>query len=251
MEKIEQKYSKSNNGNPKIKEEIILKYLPLVKYVVNRLPLNNLPGISKDDLISSGIIGLIKASDNFDSTRGVKFKTYAILRIKGAIIDELRSLEWIPRSLLKKANFLEETYISLKKELGRRPKNKEIAKRMGITERSLHYIQLNKTYFFPLSLDNTFADEDKKSLIEKIPSSGMDNPLKILEKKEIRRYLKKVIQNLPERERTIIILYYYEELTLKEIGKILGLSESRISQIHSKTILSLRSKLKVKINEIR
>jgi len=248
MEKIEQKYNKSNNGNSKIKEETILKYLPLVKYVVNRLPLGNLPGISKDDLISSGIIGLIKASNNFDSSRGIKFKTYAIPRIRGAIIDELRSLEWIPHSLLKKANLLEETYISLERELGRRPKNREIAKKMGITERSLHYIQLNKTYFSPLSL-NTSTDEGK-SLIEKIPSSGTENPLKILEKKEIGKYLKEIIQNLPERERKIIILYYYEELTLKEIGKTLGLSESRISQIHSKTILYLRSKLKARINEI-
>jgi len=233
------------NRDLKTKEKLIIHYLPLVKYVVNRLPVADLPSISVDDLISSGVVGLMEALEKFDLKRGVKFETYAIPRIRGAIIDELRSLDWIPRSLRKKAHLLEKTYLSLQDKLDRPPTNEELAKSLGLKQNELYQLLIEETYFSPLSLDkreNNFS----KSLAELLSSEEKD-PLRVIEEQERRNILKETISELSEQERMVIILYYYEELTLKEIGKILGVSESRISQIHSKAILHLRSRLKSKV----
>jgi len=232
-----------NSSDPKTREKLIIKYLPLVRYVVDRLPVTDLPSICIDDLISSGVIGLLKALKDFNPQRGVKFQTYAIPRIRGAIIDELRSLDWIPRSLRKKAHQMEETYLSLERKFGRRPTDKELSGVLGIKTKELHQLRLAMTYFILPSL-NSERDPETKSLMEIVPSSYVDDPFQILEKEEIKEKLKQVTQQLPDRERTVIILYYYEELTLKEIGKVLGVSESRISQIHSKAIFHLRAELK-------
>ncbi len=233
------------NRDLKTKEKLIIHYLPLVKYVVNRLPVADLPSISVDDLISSGVVGLMEALEKFDLKRGVKFETYAIPRIRGAIIDELRSLDWIPRSLRKKAHLLEKTYLSLQDKLDRPPTNEELAKSLGLKQNELYQLLIEETYFSSLSLDkreNNFS----KSLAELLSSEEKD-PLRVIEEQERRNILKETISELSEQERMVIILYYYEELTLKEIGKILGVSESRISQIHSKAILHLRSRLKSKV----
>jgi len=229
------------------KEELVINYLPLVKYVVDRLPVSLLPQISKEDLISSGVIGLLKAIDSFDPSKGVKFKTYAIPRIKGAIMDELRRLDWIPRSLRKKTGLLEESYSRLEKKLGRAPTDQELSQELNISEDDLRKLYIQMSNFSWLSLDEELGEEEK-NLLEKIPSHNVENPWQTLRKKEIKDIIKKILEELPERERTIMILYYYEELTLREIGSILGVSESRISQIHSKIILKLRCKLQ-KIKE--
>jgi len=244
VEKIWLQYKK--NPNPEIREKLIIHYLPLVRYVVDRLPVSELPSICIDDLISSGIVGLMEAIDKFDPERRVKFETYAIRRIQGAIIDELRSLDWVPRSLRKKANLLEKTYFSLQKELGRTPTNEELAKSMGIKKNELHKLLIEETYFSTRSLDE--REDDSRSLTEIVPSPQAENPFSALEKQETRNILRKAILELSEQERTVITLYYYEDLTLKEIGKILGLSESRISQIHTRAILHLRSRLKSKFS---
>jgi len=231
------------NPDSKIKEKLIIHYLPLVKYVVNRLPVANLPSISVDDLISSGVVGLMKALDRFELKKGVKFETYAIPRIQGAIIDELRSLDWIPRSLRKKTHLLEETYLALQNKLDRPPTNEELAKSLGLEQDELYQLLIEKTYFSTHSLDRK-ANNSSETLAESLTSLKDKDPFCIIEERERKNILKGIISELTEQEKTVIILYYYEELTLKEIGKILGVSESRISQIHSKAILHMRSQLK-------
>jgi len=217
--------------------------------VVDRLPLANLPSLSVEDLISSGIVGLIKALDSFDPGRGVKFQTYAIPRIRGAIIDELRSLDWIPRSLRRKVHLLEKAYLLLESRFNRPPTDKELAAALNIKVEGLNQLRIQMTYFPLLSLHHIQKGEkgtdiDGSPLIDIIPSPEANNPLKTVEKKEIEENLKRIIEQLPEREKQVIILYYYEELTLKEIGEILKVSESRVCQIHSKAILCMRAKLR-------
>lgn len=224
------------------KEKLVMDYLPLVKYVVDRLPVASLPQVSREDLISSGVIGLLKALESFDPSRGVKFKTYAIPRIRGAIMDELRRLDWVPRSLRKKAGLLEEAYFSLEKKLGRTPTDKELSRELNISQEDLYKLYTRVNYFSRISL-NSETQEEGRSLMEKVASPDAQDPVEILKREEVRKILKKVLEELPPRERTVIILYYYEELTLREIGHILGISESRVSQIHGKVILKLRSAL--------
>ena len=223
------------------KEKLIIRYLPLVKYVVDRLPVSFLPQVSREDLISSGVIGLLKAMESFDPSRGVKFKTYALTRIKGAIMDELRRLDWVPRSLRKKADILEETFISLERKLGRTPTDKEIAEELNISEGDLYKLYTQVNHFSWVSLEQT--DEKKKSFREKVASVEAENPLDVLEKEELKEILRRALENLSPRERMVIILYYYEELTFKEIGQLLGVSESRVCQIHGRVILKLKSVL--------
>jgi RNA polymerase sigma factor for flagellar operon FliA len=224
------------------KEKLVMDYLPLVKYVVDRLPVASLPQVSREDLISSGVIGLLKALESFDPSRGVKFKTYAIPRIRGAIVDELRRLDWVPRSLRKKADLLEKIHSSLERKLGRTPTDKELSRELNISQEDLYKLYTRVNYFFHISL-NSETQEEGRSLIEKIASPDAQDPVEILKREEMRKILKKVLEELPVRERMVIVLYYYEELTLKEIGHILGISESRVSQIHGKVILKLRSAL--------
>lgn len=222
------------------KEKLVTDYLPLVKYVVDRLPVSFLPQVSREDLISSGVIGLLKALESFDPSRGVKFKTYAIPRIRGAIMDELRRLDWVPRSLRKKVDLLEKVYYSLEIKLGRAPKDREISQELNINKKDLYKLYAQVNHLSRISLNNDSGQEGK-SLMETVASPRTDDPVEILKKEEVTRILKKVLQELPTRERMVIILYYYEELTLKEIGHILGISESRVCQIHAKVILKLRS----------
>ena len=247
IKKIWSSYKHSHD--PEIRKGLIIQYLPLVRYVVDRLPLANLPSLSVEDLISSGIVGLIKALDNFNPGRGVKFQTYAIPRIRGAIIDELRSLDWIPRSLRRKVHLLEKAYLFLESRFNRPPTDKELAADLNIKVEGLNQLRIQMTYFPVLSLHHVQKGEggtdiDGSPLIDVIPFTEANNPLKTVEKKEIGENLKRIIEQLPEREKQVIILYYYEELTLKEIGEILEVSESRVCQIHSKAILCMRVKLR-------
>jgi len=241
IKKIWTEYKKSLN--PEIKEKLIIHYLPLVRYIVDRLPVADIPSVSLDDLISSGVVGLIKAVEKFDPQRRVKFETYAFPRIRGAIIDELRSLDWIPRSLRRKAHLLEDTYLSLQDKLGKIPSNKELAKAMNIEEGELSQLLIEENYFSLRSLDQK-EDNSGGSLKEIIPSTKTKDPFRIIEEEEEKNILKKAISELSEVEGTVITLYYYEELTLREIGEVLGVSESRVSQIHRKALFHLRSQLK-------
>lgn len=239
--------SYKETGDVRLREQLILHYSPLVKYVAGRVGVGLPANVEQADFVSSGIFGLIDAIEKFDIDRAIKFETYAISRIRGAIIDELRALDWIPRSVRQKAKAVERTYATLEARLCRTPHEPEVAAEMGITLDELHGI------FSQLSLANVVAlDEllhpagdggDRLSLMDVLEDTGADNPVEIAEDRELRRLLATAVNTLPEREKTVVTLYYYEGLTLAEIGQVLGVTESRVSQIHTKSVLQLRAKL--------
>lgn len=239
--------SYKESGDPRLREQLILHYSPLVKYVAGRVGVGLPANVEQADFVSSGVFGLIDAIEKFDIDRAIKFETYAISRIRGAIIDELRALDWIPRSVRQKAKTVERTYATLEARLRRTPHEPEVAAEMGITLEDLHAI------FSQLSLANVMAlDElihpigesgDALTLMDTLEDTGADNPVEIAEDRELRRLLATAVSTLPEREKTVVTLYYYEGLTLAEIGQVLGVTESRVSQIHTKSVLQLRAKL--------
>ncbi|MEV4556403.1 RNA polymerase sigma factor WhiG [Kitasatospora sp. NPDC049285] len=239
--------SYKETGDHGLRDQLILHYSPLVKYVAGRVGVGLPANVEQADFVSSGIFGLIDAIEKFDIDRAIKFETYAISRIRGAIIDELRALDWIPRSVRQKAKAVERAYATLEARLRRTPHDPEVATEMGISLDELH------TIFSQLSLANVVAlDEllhsaseggDRLTLMETLPDSGADNPVEIVEDRELRRLLASAVNTLPEREKTVVTLYYYEGLTLAEIGQVLGVTESRVSQIHTKSVLQLRAKL--------
>lgn len=239
--------SYKETGDQRLREQLILHYSPLVKYVAGRVGVGLPSNVEQADFVSSGVFGLIDAIEKFDVDRAIKFETYAISRIRGAIIDELRALDWIPRSVRQKAKAVERTYATLEARLRRTPHEPEVAAEMGIAIEDLHAI------FSQLSLANVVAlDEllhpvgeggDRLSLMDTLVDHGADNPVEVAEDRELRRLLAQAVNTLPEREKTVVTLYYYEGLTLAEIGQVLGVTESRVSQIHTKSVLQLRAKL--------
>ncbi|MEY9949380.1 RNA polymerase sigma factor for flagellar operon FliA [Kitasatospora sp. GAS1066B] len=239
--------SYKSTGDANLREQLILHYSPLVKYVAGRVGVGLPANVEQADFVSSGIFGLIDAIEKFDLDRAIKFETYAISRIRGAIIDELRALDWIPRSVRQKAKAVERTYATLEARLRRTPHEPEVAAEMGIAIEDLHAI------FSQLSLANVVAlDEllhpageggERLSLMDTLVDTGADDPVEIAEDRELRKLLARAINTLPQREKTVVTLYYYEGLTLAEIGQVLGVTESRVSQIHTKSVLQLRAKL--------
>jgi RNA polymerase sigma factor for flagellar operon FliA len=229
-----------------IKEQLVLKYISLVKYVAGRMMINLPPSVEVEDLESAGVMGLIDAIERFNRDYGVKFESFAIPRIKGAMLDELRKLDWVPRSVRSKSRELEKAIHQLENDLGRTPSDEEIARRMNLPMESYFDLLREVSATALLSLDDSlFADDGSKTeLHEVVEDESVEDPMAGINREEIKEMLIKYIDDLPETERLVIALYYYEELTLKEIGQVLQLSESRISQIHTKTILSLRAKLK-------
>lgn len=231
-----------------LRDKLILHYAPLVKYVAGRIYVKVPPNVDHGDLVSCGIFGLMDAIDKFDLSKNIKFETYAIARIKGAIIDELRSLDWIPRSIRFKAKELERTYVELEGRLKRTPTDEEVCKELGITKEKLHETisQIGNTAV--VALDDTFTvgkDMDGRvGLIDIIEDESSAEPAATFEIEEMKTLLAQAIDRLPEREKTVIALYYYEGLTLKDIGEVLSVTESRVSQIHTKAILQLKAKLK-------
>ncbi|SHJ06241.1 FliA/WhiG family RNA polymerase sigma factor [Lutispora thermophila] len=234
-----EKYTR--NKDPKLREELILYYVHLVKYIAGRLYVSYNNTVEYDDLVSYGIFGLIDAIDKYEFNRGVKFETYAHLRIRGAIIDYLREIDWIPRSVRQKAKELEKAYIEVEMEKGSNAKDKDVAEKLGITESELQKrIQSLSTYSV-VSLDE-YLDQHREITVDFINESNV-NPTSRIEIEEFRKGLAEAIKALPEKEKKIITLYYFEELTYKEIGSILAISESRVSQLHTKAILKLKAKL--------
>ncbi len=230
----------------KIKEQLIVKYISLVKYVAGRMMISLPPSVEQDDLESAGIMGLIDAIDRYDPTYGVKFESYAIPRVKGAILDELRKLDWVPRSVRSKAKELERAIFKLESEKGGPVTDEEISKSLNVSMEEYFDILKEIGSTTLLSLDDTIFSDDggKASLHEVIEDKKVENPMEDINREELKEMMVKAIDDLPETERLVIALYYYEELTLHEIGQVLQLSESRISQIHTKTILSLKAKLR-------
>jgi RNA polymerase sigma factor for flagellar operon FliA len=234
------------NRDPKIREAFIKQYAPLVKYVAGKVAVGMPHNVEFDDLVGFGVFGLLDAIDKFDPDKNVKFKTYAVTRIRGAIFDELRSIDWVPRSVRQTTREVEESIGSLEAQLGRTATDQEIASSMGMNENEFHKTMMKISGTSILSLNDVWfsGDEnDKVSIGESIESPSSLNPDVIVEKDEIKRVIVEAINELPDKEKKILVLYYYEDLTLKEIGQVLEVTESRVSQLHTKAILRLRSKL--------
>jgi RNA polymerase sigma factor for flagellar operon FliA len=234
------------NRNPAIRETFVKQYAPLVKYVAGKIAVGMPHNIEFDDLVGFGAFGLLDAIDKFDPDKGVKFKTYAVTRIRGAIFDELRSIDWVPRSVRQKTREVEEAIGILEAQLGRTATDQEIASSLGMDEKEFAKIMMKISVTSILSLNDVWFsgdDNDKVTIEASIESPSSLNPDIIVEKEEIRRIIIAAINELPDKEKKILVLYYYEDLTLKEIGQVLGVTESRVSQLHTKAILRLRGKL--------
>jgi len=232
--------------NPEIRETLIKQYAPLVKYVAGKVAVGMPHNVEFDDLVGYGVFGLLDAIEKFDPDKHVKFKTYAVTRIRGAIFDELRSIDWVPRSVRQKTREIEETVRRLEASLGRAATDEEIAEALNMTTKEFEKIMLKISGTSILSLNDiwyTGEDNDKVSIADSIESPQSLNPDIIVEKDEIKRVIVQSIQELPDKEKTVLVLYYYEDLTLKEIGQVLEVTESRVSQLHTKAILRLRAKL--------
>ncbi len=235
-----------DSKNPDIREMLVKQYAPLVKYVAGKVAVGMPHNVEFDDLVGYGVFGLFDAIEKFDPDKHVKFKTYAVTRIRGAIFDELRSIDWVPRSVRQKTREIEEAVRRLEASLGRPATDEEIARDLGITVRDLEKLMMKISGTSILSLNDvwyTGDDNDKVSIADSIESPHSLNPDVIVEKEEIKRVIVQSIQELPEKEKTVLVLYYYEDLTLKEIGQVLEVTESRVSQLHTKAILRLRGKL--------
>ena len=236
-----------DTADPRLRERLILHYSPLVKYVAGRVGVGLPPNIEQADLVSYGIFGLIDAIEKFDISRAIKFETYAISRIKGAIIDELRAIDWIPRSVRYKAREVEKAYASLEARLHRTPTEPEVAEELGIGLDELHTIFSQVSFVNVIALDellNVGGERgDKVSLVDTLEDTRAEDPVAAFETEETKYLLARAINTLPEREKIVVTLYYYEGLTLAEIGQVLGVTESRICQMHTKAVLQMRSKL--------
>ena len=234
------------------REEVIIRYSPMIKYVANRIAMRLPPHIEVDDLISVGVLGLMDAISKYDSSRGAKFKTYAEFRVRGAILDELRAMDWVPRSIRQKASSVDKVVQSLQVKLSRSPEDEEVAKEMGVSLEQFH-ATLNETKSIPVfSLDDLGIAKDsgeQQSLLDCLAGKADADPQTQIRLTELKEIIAKAIDTLPEKERLMVSLYYYEELTMKEIGAVLEITESRVSQIHSKAVYRLRTKLKAIIAE--
>ncbi len=229
------------------RERLVVAYSPLVKYVAGRMAAGLPSHVEEGDLISYGLIGLIGAIERYDLDREIKFETFAVSRIKGAIIDELRSLDWVPRSVRSKARDVERVHTQLENELQRTPTEEEMARKLGVEVEDFRNTLLEIANSSVLALDDlwTIADADggQISLLDTIRDPRAVDPQEEIDTVELKDRLADAIEALPDRERLVIALYYYENLTLREIGEVLGVTESRVSQLHTKAVIGLRGHL--------
>jgi RNA polymerase sigma factor for flagellar operon FliA len=239
--------SYSENGSIAIRDALIQNYLYLVRYVAGKMAMSVPPSVEIDDLVSAGVVGLMDAIGKYDPRRDTKFETYAVARIRGAIVDDLRSLDWVPRSIRRKARMLEEAYCNLENELGRAASDEEISRKLNMSVGDFRTIVEEIVSAGLLSLDDFVGSPDGERstrIIDLVCSKEGSSPSAPIESEQMREILANAIMNLPSKERTVVALYYYEDMTLKEIGRTLGVSESRISQIHTKAMLRLRGRLR-------
>ncbi len=227
------------------KEELIKEYAPLIKFVAQKIAVRLPPNIELDDLISAGSIGLMDAIDKWDPNRDNKFKTYAEFRIRGAILDELRAQDWVPRSVRDKSKALDRTIAALENEIGRTPTEEEISSRLNMPMGEFHDLVNQVRPVSLLSIDDqpTFSDSDKKSIANLLEGAKSGSPFNQLNIKVVKDVVAKAIEELPERQRLVLSLYYFEDLNLKEIGQVLNVTESRVSQLHAQAVIRLRAKL--------
>ena len=240
-------------GSREVRDQLILHYSPLVKYVAGRVAVGLPQNVEQSDLVSYGIFGLIDAIDKFDPERGFKFETYAIARIKGAILDELRSIDWVPRSVRAKARAIEKAYGKLEGELHRAPSDAELATELEMTDDQLQTALGQISFIGLVALDEMLSGGDRgdsMTLGDTVASDPDKGPVAAFEVEEMRTILADAINRMPEREKVVLTLYYYESLTLAEIGSVLGVTESRVCQIHTKAVLQLRSRIAASEREL-
>jgi RNA polymerase sigma factor for flagellar operon FliA len=247
MKGLVKRYKQDTKGvDGKLRDQLIMDYAPLIRFVAQRIAARLPSNIDIDDLISAGVIGLMDAIEKYDPSRDNKFKTYAEFRIRGSILDELRSQDWVPRSVRDKAKKIEKTYAELEQKLGRAVSDEELSTALGI-QLDEYYDMVSKVKAVTLlSIDELSGpnQQDRKSLLESLENTSSKNPFTQLKSKGIRDLLVKHIDELPEKQKLVLSLYYYEDLNLKEIGRILEVTESRVSQLHTQAVEKLRSKLK-------
>ena len=228
-----------------VREQLILHYSPLVKYVAGRVAVGLPQNVEQSDLVSYGIFGLIDAIEKFDPARGYKFETYAIARIKGAILDELRSIDWVPRSVRAKARAMEQAYAKLENQLRRSPTEEEVAVELDITDDQLQANLTQISFIGVAALDEMLGggERGESMTLGDTVADVREGPVAIFEVEEMKQILAEAVNGMPEREKLVLTLYYYEGLTLAEIGRVLGVTESRVCQIHTKAVLQLRSRI--------
>jgi RNA polymerase sigma factor for flagellar operon FliA len=230
------------NKSPALKEKLILHYAPLVKYVAGRLLIHIGQHVEYDDLVGYGIFGLIDAIDKFDKEKGVKFETYASFRIRGAIIDHIRKMDWVPRTSRKNNKLMEEAYAQLEDELERQPTDEELAEKLKMSVSETQELMRKSAVLSLVSLDD-YMEQNYEASFTSLVANRSESPEEQTEKQERKEMLATAIENLSEKEKLVITLYYFEDLTLREISSIMKVSESRVSQIHTKAITRLQGKL--------
>ncbi len=245
VDRLWSEYKRS--GDRDVRDQLIVRYSPLVKFVAGRVSAGLPQSIEQADLVSYGMFGLIDAIEKFDTERNIKFETYAITRIKGAIIDELRSIDWVPRSVRAKARAVEQAYASLEASLGRAPSDAEVASELQMSEGDLQSIFGQISYIGIVALDEVISGGgsdrgESVTLGDSLADRG-DGPMAAFEVEEMKQILAGAINRLGDREKIVLSLYYYENLTLAQIGQVLGVTESRVCQIHTKAVMQLRGRL--------
>lgn len=228
-----------------LRDKLIIQYSPLVKYVAGRVAVGLPQSVEQSDLVSYGVFGLIDAIEKFDLERGYKFETYAIARIKGAILDELRSIDWVPRSVRSKARSMERAYSKIEAQTHRAPTDAEVAAELGLNEKQFQTALSQISFVGVAALDEMLSGGDRGDSITlgDTVADSREGPMGVYEIEEMRQTLAQSINKMPEREKIVLTLYYYEGLTLAEIGRVLGVTESRVCQIHTKAVLQLKSKV--------
>jgi len=239
------------HGSLVARDKLLAEYTPIVRYTAQRMAINLPRSIQLGDLIGAGVMGLIKAVESFDTARDVKFETYATHKIRGAILDDLRDQDWIPRSIRQKSRMIKNAYVELEKEFNRTPYDNEVAEYLKLDMSEFDDLLSEVTPMTIISLNEIVTDADsdvrEMSLIDTIEDKSVENPLERLNSDEIKKVLADALLALPENERQVIALYHYEEMTLKEIGIAMNLTEGRVSQIHSKAMLKLKAKLQLRM----
>ena len=237
-----------DKSNKEVRDKLIVQYIYLARYVVGRIKVNLPPSFSFEDIVSFGIEGLIDAIEKYHSSKGAKFESYALMRIRGSIIDKIRSSDWLPRTLRRKIKEVKIATERLKQQIGRAPTTKEIADVMGLSEEKIVEIMssdvsVNSIY------DKKGTGDDSVEIIDTIEDENSSRPDEALEKVDAKKELEQALKKLPERERTLLVFYYHENMTLKEIGEAINVSESRVCQLHAQAIMKLRNILSSKRSE--
>lgn len=226
--------------NKTVRDKLIVQYIYLTRYVIGRIKVSLPPSFSYEDILSYGIEGLIDAVEKYSPNKGAKFETYALVRIRGAIIDKIRSNDWLPRTVRRKIKEVKDTIQDLKSELGRMPTNAEVGEKLGLTKEKVDELLSSDTSVDSL-YDKKGSGDETVEIIDTIEDEKSERPEDAIEKKDAKRELEKALSKLPERERMLLVFYYHENMTLKEIGEAINVSESRVCQLHAQAIMKLRN----------